>query len=370
MATGELMPPQVRHDMKRRDFITMATSLLASQTGGLSAWAQTIASPPAADAKPAYDAGQVGEQFQSSVAQGIDFLQSQYQSAVSSMSKEDAERLQRIAEPIFKYAQQLRSLPFVDDTVTEALLEEPQLETIFDSHGGPTVYHINGMFTPKPLAIEEAKLLAKQLGGAWTVKLLYNEGTDPRTDLQAAGRDLDEAYRDRIWPVYLAGMTRGASLRSFTTRLMQGQGALQHNPTTRQLAHLLYHHPEECVSLVGYSQGSLIVRNALYTLAMLGKQDFVEKHVAFVAPGLPVNDHEIWPVPKKFTPLTSPNDPVSACLGLREPKIEWNKLGLAHHRWYEDGYVSRIKPEMLLLDEADANRAAAPAEKPEKVRVL
>ncbi|MEM6798480.1 MAG: hypothetical protein AAF589_03110 [Planctomycetota bacterium] len=298
-----------------------------------------------------YDAQQLANLFGKDFAAGIAYVREQYGDAVKAISEGDTQKLATLAAPLIKQAGRVSSLPLVGDGLKDALLDPPKLETI--SRGsGPPVYYINGMFTPAETARNEARALAGRLPGR-SVSLLYNAGTAPSDDPKLAGKDLEEAFRDRVWPLQLTRMLRGKSLGTGVGWALDSGSPLQHNLTTRQLSGLLHklasEQPTATVGLVGYSQGSMIVRNALFTLALLGKQTFAEQRVAFVAPGLPMNDQEVWPVPKKFTPLVDPQDPVPAYLGLRGDGFATKGAALEHHQWFNRGYVSRITPTMLTL---------------------
>ncbi len=347
--------------MRRRDFFrfgamaTLGQSLLAKlataqQAGTREAGEFEIPGLGRVSLNPAdYDAKTLANLFGQDFSAGVEFVREHYGEAVKAISSGDARQLATIAAPLIKQASRVSSLPLVGDGLRDALLDPPKVESIFRGTE-PALYYINGMFTPHDTARREARELAKHLRGR-SVSLLYNEGADPSANPRLAGQDLEEAFRDRVWPLQLTQMLRGRSLGAGVGWALDGGSPLQHNPTTRQLAGLLYRlaseQPDKPVALVGYSQGSMIVRNALFTLAVLGKQTFAEQQVAFVAPGLPINDQEVWPVPKKFTPIVDPNDPIPAYLGLQGSGFQTSNAGIKHHQWFENGYASRIKPEML-----------------------
>lgn len=331
--------------MRRRRFLTAAAcATLGPLAGGRRLLGQEAAASAAETA--GYDVEGLARMLDQGVAAGMAALRSEYAEEVDALSAADGQQFAKYASAFLSQAQPVLGTPVVGDAVLDGLMEAPAPEVVHNAPG-PAVYYINGMFTSRKLAREEARHVARRFGGRRRVELLYNAGTDPRVDAERAANDVDEAYRDRVWPLYLYGLLTGGSLRSLAQNMLFGQSALQHNPTTRQVARLLHDHPQSCISIIGYSQGALIVRNALYTLAVLGKEDFVTKHVAFVAPGLPINDNEVWPVPRKFTPLERPNDPVPAVLGLRSRDVSWRELGLAHHQFFEDGYVKQITDAML-----------------------
>ncbi|MEM6329170.1 MAG: hypothetical protein AAF790_02860 [Planctomycetota bacterium] len=300
-----------------------------------------------------YDAETLGRLFGQDFAAGVAWVREHYADAVTALQQGDAAKMATLAAPLITQASRAAGLPLVGDGLRGALLDEPRPEPIQAARStAPPVYYVNGMFTPHDLAREEARELARRLPGR-AVWLLYNQGTPPSVDRRAAGKDLEEAFRDRVWPLQLTRMLRGKSLGAGVGWAIDSGSPLQHNPTTRQLAGLLHklagEQPGGGVGIVGYSQGAMIARNALFTLALLGKQAYAEQRVALVAPGLPISNHEVWPVPAKFTPIVDPSDPVPAYLGLQGDGFQAEGAGLEHHRWFEDGYASRIRPGMLTV---------------------
>lgn len=307
-----------------------------------------------------YDTETIANLFGKDFAGGVALVRKHYEEAVSTLASGDSKKLVELADPVVRRLTRVSNLPLVGDGLKDALMDTPEPEEISKGSGASgaaePIYYVNGMFTPLATAREEARHLARRFP-ARPVMLFYNEGTAPRQDARAAGKDVEEAFRDRVWPVYMANTLRGENLDEglgwAVGSTLKGGSPLQHNPTTRQVAGLLYQlatkRPTATVALVGYSQGGMIVRNALYTLAVLGQQTFAENQVAFVAPGLPINSYEVWPLPKKFTPIVDPRDPVPAYLGLHGEGFHTKEAGLKHHVWFEKGYVSRIELEMLTL---------------------
>ena len=300
-----------------------------------------------------YDTEEIAAWFKKSFPEGIEQVRKQYAGSVKALRDGDPRLLAQLAQPLMKKAKSALSVPLVGDSLRSGLMSTPKPEVIVAGKGEP-VYFINGLFTTLTMARDEARELAKHLGGRG-VSLLYNQGTPPSESAELAGKDVEEAFRDRVWPMQIAGMMTGKSFGAGFQNLLGGQSPLQHNPTTQQLAQLLFDRaekhdpakPAQRIALVGYSQGSLIVRNALFTLAMLDQQKFAETQVAFVAPGLPIADREVWPKPERFTPLIDPRDPIPAYFGLRGEGFQTKQVALKHHNWFEDGYASRIKPAML-----------------------
>lgn len=306
-----------------------------------------------------YDADSIANLFGQDFAGGVAKVRQKYDGAVRAIASGDKKQLAKLAEPLVARATRATELPLVGSGIKKSLLDTPKPETISKGRGATgavqKTYFVNGMFTTHATAQEEAGHLAKQLP-KHAISLFYNEGADPRTDSKAAGKDLEEALKDRVWPIQLTrtlrGKSLGDSLKTAVSSTVDGGSPLQHNPTTRQLAGLIYklatEMPTATVSLVGYSQGAMIVRNALYTVAILGHQEFVEKQVAFVALGSPINDYEVWPLPKKFTPIIDPQDPIPSYFGLNGSGFNTRQASLTHH-YFEESYVKRVKPEMLTL---------------------
>ena len=302
-----------------------------------------------------YDAQTLSDLFQQDFGAGVALVRERYADAVTALTSGDSEKLSELAGPVVEKLTRAQAVPLVSDAVRDALIDTPQPEYIARGSGTP-IYYVNGIFTPIATARDEARELANRLPGS-TVALLYNHGTPPSEDTEAAGQDISEAFRDRIWPLQLSRRLKGNAFGSGIGAWLSGDSgqdatALQHNPTTRQLAGALHAaattSPTGSVAIVGYSQGAMIARNALYTLAVLGKQSFAENRVAFVAPGLPINNKEVWPVPKRFTPLVDPKDPVPAYLGLQGEGLGLRGAAIDHHRWLEI-YVSRITPDMVTV---------------------
>jgi len=354
----------MRRNIIRREFVAAALASLGSGCLGRLACGQEVG--PADDNAieipglgrfslnpDDYDAKELADWFGKSFPEGLEQVRKQYESSVKTLRDGDPQQLARLAQPLIKKAQSAMALPLVGDGLRKSLMSPAKPEVIVAGEGDP-VYFINGLFTTLTMARDEARELAKHVGRRG-VSLLYNEGTPPSESAELAGKDVEEAFRDRVWPMQVAGMMTGKSFGAGFQNLLGGQSPLQHNPTTQQLAQLLYDRAEQHkagqakgrIALVGYSQGALIVRNALFTLALLDRQKFAETQVTFVAPGLPIADHEVWPKPQRFTPIIDPRDPIPAYLGLRGKGFQTKQVALKHHNWFEDGYASRIKPAML-----------------------
>ncbi|MEN1678341.1 MAG: PE-PPE domain-containing protein [Planctomycetota bacterium] len=349
--------------MHRRDFLRNSTAtgagLLAPQafgqqpsTGQPASNKPTIEIPGygSISLDPAdYDAAKIAAMFERDFPQAVGMIRSRHADAIKALSSGDATQMAKLAGPLIQQASKAAALPFIGKGLKDALMSPPTPVAIQEGAGTP-VYYVNGIFTNKKIATDEAKALAGRLPGR-PVWLIYNEGTAPSENQQLAGRDIEEAYRDRVWPVYLTGLLTGRSFGAGLTTALGGDSPLQHNPATRGLAWLMHRQatqsPGEPFAVVGYSQGAMIVRNALFTLAILGHQQYVEQQMAAVLPGLPINRQEVWPVPKKLTVLVDPADPIPAYLGLEGDGFQARGANVEHHKWFDQGYVSKITPEML-----------------------
>lgn len=182
----------------------------------------------------------------------------------------------------------------------ESYMEKPQVLSILPSttttlKSGVVVY-VNGMAESTATAKGEAQLLANRLERR--VDLLYNNSRGVEADSL-------EAVYDRAWII-----TQAAGLP------LVGKTVAQANRTTRQLTYILFH-ADTPVSLVTYSQGCLIGRNALMAASRMRGDGYPEKLVSWVALGVPLRDDEILVKPKKYHGYTNKNDSVGAAIGLR-----------------------------------------------------
>jgi hypothetical protein len=215
------------------------------------------------------------------------------------------------------------------------LLEEPTYIVCGAERPGPPVWYVNGICTTKYHATKAGNAIAERLDRR--VHVLYNPTViEPpyQTGLKAKGfgnNDIDECVYDRAWPATVLSRL-DILTESLLGGLVKNKEKLQANPTTRQLAHVLYY-SDEPVSLVTHSQGVLIARNAFFTNWILGKESKIRNNTAWVAAGLPLSDHEIFPRPKRTTILSYSDDPVSKLLGLRGGGVE---LKPADHDFMEN----------------------------------
>ena len=125
--------------------------------------------------------------------------------------------------------------------------------------------------------------------------------------------DVDEAIYDKAWPLELVGI-------DFPSLLHIAQAPNppfgQMDRTTRQLTYILYN-AHEPVSIVSHSQGCLQTRNALWAVNILGKGNNIDRSVAWVATGCPLNSSEIQLRPAKLNILVNSSDPVGKLIGIR-----------------------------------------------------
>lgn len=222
------------------------------------------------------------------------------------------------------------------------LLEKPIFVVCGADRPGPEVWYVNGILTSKASAIEAGELISRQLGRC--VHVLHNPTVIEapfQTGLQVAGfrtGDLSESTYDRLWPAIVAGRLLVESFLDNSTACPE---RLQGNPTTRQLAWVLYH-SDAPVSLITHSQGCLIARNAFFSMGMLGKAAKVRDGVAWAAAGIPINDCEICPRPKRTTVLDYRGDPVPKVIGLRGGGLPFSP---ADH--FIQSYIDQLNNDLL-----------------------
>jgi hypothetical protein len=210
--------------------------------------------------------------------------------------------------------------------------------------GAEPVYYVSGMLTSLTDARGEASALSGRLRRP--VNLIYNPSwlntdTDPavfpsvspnQTGTPDQPTDLTEAVYDRTWPDFMTQYFNRLAAGGVNTKREVVGGLeevvdvvgtpkspgwrLQLNPTTRQVAHLLFH-ADRPVTIVSNNQGSIIVRNACHTLALLGKDQFVRSHVRWIDCGGVLAPSEIAPRPCCYTPLVHAEDLSGTYLGLK-----------------------------------------------------
>lgn len=205
------------------------------------------------------------------------------------------------------------------DSVESQFLEKPDPIMLCEGYPGDPVYFVNGIMNSRADAIKSGKHLACILGRP--VHVIHNPSSvypkdtggvvntgTPLFILDPLG-DFRECVYDRLWPIELGLMFAAATS---LIDLTKGAPFLQLNPTTRQVAHLLYHAATP-ISIVSHSQGCIIVRNACFTLALLGKADWIGKQLAWHAVASPLGEPEMTLAAKPaiFNSPTIPNDPIS-----------------------------------------------------------
>lgn len=199
------------------------------------------------------------------------------------------------------------------------LMEKPTYIVLHPEFPGEPIWYVNGIATTQKEACLAARLLSESLGRP--VRLIHNatclEPPAFHTGLKADGfgtDDLSECVYDRAWPAYVVGKLKKLSTVELA-KAVSGQAKLQENPTTRQLAWVIYH-AEHKTSIVTHSQGCMIARNAYFTAALLGKELNVRNDVSWAAAGSPLNGNETWPLPDRFQNLVNKDDPCPKLIGL------------------------------------------------------
>ncbi|MEZ6087135.1 MAG: hypothetical protein R3C05_03700 [Pirellulaceae bacterium] len=240
------------------------------------------------------------------------------------------------------------------------LTEPPDTIVRGEDLTGPPIWFVNGITTKRAEAIAMADEISTRLRRP--VHLLHNPTfMEPphHSGLKVPGfgtDDLSECLYDRLWPATILNKLNKldeAALR----QMVADDLPLQGNPTTRQLAHVLLN-AEAPIDLITHSQGCIIARNAMYTLAMLGARQKAEETIAWIAAGIPLNDKELSPLPKQTTILDVGADPVAKIVGLRGGTREY--VGSDH------SFLEHYSPQLLAdqlyrdLDDSAAN-ANAPA---------
>jgi hypothetical protein len=222
----------------------------------------------------------------------------------------------------------------------EALMEPPECIKAGNAYSGDPVYYINGIWTLQDSALESAQMLADRLQRP--VYLIYNPSElnppDFQTGTPGLFGDIGEAIYDSVWPLITCAMTPEQLEKP-------AERSIQLNPTTRKVTHLLYY-SDRPVSVVTHSQGCIIVRNACFALFLLGKEQWVEDNLAWVATGIPLHENEVWPKPSKYTSLVHKDDPIPGLIGLHGIKdIDASSLIFKHG--FKEHYLDMVDPSML-----------------------
>ncbi len=194
----------------------------------------------------------------------------------------------------------------LQNSLLSTVIAEPKnLELIEESkiyldRGAHPVYYINGVMTDRRYAYLEAEFLARMIERP--VYLLHNPSACGDSGFIGGAScvgDWGESFLDKSWPLKITAAM-----------------PVQHNNTTKQLAYILYYQPSP-ITIISHSQGTIITRNALMTVALLGKERKMRKGVAWTATGMPMQNSEVWPMPDDFLLHVNPNDPIAAVVGLR-----------------------------------------------------
>jgi hypothetical protein len=207
------------------------------------------------------------------------------------------------------------------------LLEKPQYVEISSGktggpYGGDPVYFVNGLCVTLADARDSGTALADRFQRP--VRLLYNpsfinadaKSGDIGVELASTGTpdvgsDLGEACYDRSWPslmtAYFDAMRPESLEALLETKPEESRVRLQKNLTTRQIAHLIYFN-EKPITIVAHSQGAIQVRNACYTMTLLGAEGKVRNNVALVSCGSPLAEGEIFPKPAQNHVLVNAGD--------------------------------------------------------------
>jgi hypothetical protein len=202
------------------------------------------------------------------------------------------------------------------------------------------IFFVNGIRVTRQNAEDTASDLSRKANRP--VMLLHNQtslegstGTPGCGGHDSVGAgDLLESIYDRKWtPVELA----------------------QLNPATRQLAYLLYDHAKKGkpLTLVSHSQGCIISRNAIWMVRMLGKREWVESKLTWIAAANPLNGREIDDIKPStkthFKQINDHNDAVAKLLGLRKwVPPSWKNFGDNHD--FTKKYAEHVAKALSSVD--------------------
>lgn len=214
---------------------------------------------------------------------------------------------------------QMRLNQYVE--TTSAAVAQDVYEEDYPGVTGAPVYYINGAGTDLTNAQGEALALSKQLNRP--VRLLYVPTSgDLVQDLSTA------AVQDKFWdPVF-------------------GSAA---NDITRKVAGLLYEAAlsGQNLSVVAHSRGTLIMRNAVRILEVLGYQDWTSTDLRWVATGSPLGSNQSIGHANETTFITNPNDPVTLSRLDASSLRYLQTLGPLSAHAFRTSYVGQITNEML-----------------------
>jgi hypothetical protein len=240
-------------------------------------------------------------------------------------------------------------------------MEKPRFVEVAGGKAGPysgePIYFVNGILN----TLEDAKKSSEDLADHFKrpIRLLYNpsiinveglpDAVPAATGTEGVGDDLAECVYDRAWVALITSyMDAGAATapsgsdvaKVFFNKPSKDAVRLQKNPTTRQLTHLLYF-AEKPISIISHSQGCIQVRNACYSLGLLGKDRAVESDIAWVACGSPLGESEVWPRPSRYRSLINGNDAVAKVIGFKGG-TDGNLFPITDH--FMPNYVHHLSP--------------------------
>jgi hypothetical protein len=185
---------------------------------------------------------------------------------------------------------------------------EPGDTTVY--YAGEDLYYVNGMLTDLGEALGSAKLIANELHRP--VGLIFNSSGHPDTTLGNEGRylgiplDLLVSAYDRTKNVFPLGNNLG----------LIGEW----DCTTRQVNYLFLEAARagRTISIISYSQGCLIVRNAVLEIGWLfGQHSFIRHHLAWVAAAPPFCVRvELLAKLARFRAVVVGDDAVARALGM------------------------------------------------------
>ena len=216
-------------------------------------------------------------------------------------------------------------------------MEPPSFTRVGVAYSGEPVYYVNGMLTDLNQATDRRDRIGDHLQRP--VHVVYN----PTVNI---GMDLAECYYDRLWIYDVFTLFSHFKEVSLLKAFLDGKPTLQMNPTTRQVAHLLYH-ADRPISIVSHSQGCMIVRNACFTLFLLSKESWVRAHLAWIAAGTPLNDNEVWPPARKYESLRVDGDPIARWLALSGTSQITSIPQMSADHDFIQSYIPQIGGRML-----------------------
>jgi hypothetical protein len=176
-------------------------------------------------------------------------------------------------------------------------------------YAGEDLYYVNGMLTDLGEALASATTIATQLQRP--VGLLFNSSGHPDTTLGNDGRYLGI-------PLDLLMCSYDRTKTIFPLGNLELIGEL--DCTTRQVNYLFLEAARagRTISIISYSQGCLIVRNAVLEIGWLfGQHSFIRHHLAWVAAAPPFCVRvELMAKLARFRALVVGDDAVARAVGM------------------------------------------------------